>query len=424
MFSRIKNHDLLVSFREMRPNQKWCIWTEPLWNIPHQLFLPFTSLFMSKVGLTPSQIGNTISLCFFLQIISALFGGVLTDKMGRRMATWVSDCISWVIPCMIWAFARDYWWFMLAAAFNSVQQMAYTAWYCLFIEDCPPKHVTNAFTLTQMCGMLAVFFSPLAVWLVGKFGVVSALSGIYIVAGVCMFIKNTILIIFCKETDVGIARMAETKGVSSFKLLYGYKDIFLRIVKSSRMRLVALLMILSNIYLIANENFFSLYITEKLLLPDRLVAAFPMIRMGIMLLFVIGLQKVFNKIGMKKSFLFALAAYVVSHIILLIPTVKFGVLTAGFYTLLEASAYAIIMPRRKSLMAFFADAHERSRIFALYTTIMVAVSFPFGRIVGELYAMSPTYPFLFNLILFALTIILVATSKDLTTVEKEMNEQS
>ena len=126
-------------------------------------FTPFQTLYMSRIGLTSAQIRGIHHLARVCPANGfALIGGILTDKMGRRRATVIFDTISWSVPCLIWAFAQDYWWFMTASAINASFQITNTSWYCLFIEDCPPKYITNAFTLTQMCGTLSVFFAPLA----------------------------------------------------------------------------------------------------------------------------------------------------------------------------------------------------------------------------------------------------------------------
>ena len=421
MLNRIKNHTLVRTFRELEGNPKWSICAEPLWFIPYSLFLPFQSLYMSKLGLSSSEIGDTISIGFFLQMFFALFGGIITDKMGRRLATVIFDTVSWTVPCLIWAFSQNYWWFMAAAAVNASFQITNISWYCLFIEDCPPKHVTNAFTLTQLCGTLSVFFAPIAVWLIGKYSVVPVVRCIYLFSAVSMTVKFLLLYHFGGETEMGKKRKEETRGVSFFRLFVGYKDVFLKILHSKKMIFVVLFMALSNISLIATNNFFSLYITERLHLSDEIVAVFPVIRTVIMILFVIGLQNLINRLRMKVSILFGFLIYILSHAILLLAPEK-SIFCVLLYTLLEASAYAIIIPRKEALMALYVDLKERSRIFALYNTCMIAISIPFGRLVGSLFDWSPVYPFLFHIGIFLLSSLLILFSRDLGRLEEDIEE--
>lgn len=416
---KLRNHVLAQTFRELKGNPKWSICTEPLWFIPYSLFMPFQTLYMRKLGLSSVEIGTTVTVGFILQMFCALIGGVMTDKMGRRKATVIFDTLGWTVPCLIWAFSQNFWWFLAAAAVNAAFQITNTSWNCLFIEDCPPKHITNAFTLIQMCGMLSVFFSPLAVILVGKYDVVPVMRWLYFIAALSMLAKFLLLYHFGGETQVGKKRMEETKNLSYFSMMKGYGTVFLTMIKSGKMRLVVYLMALTNIIQIATTNFFSLYVTEKIHLSDELVAVFPVLRTLVMLAFVIGLQNLFQKLRMKVSFLVGFLMYIASHLLLLLTPEKNLLLVMG-YTILEAAAYAVIIPRKDALMAHYVEPKERSRIYALYNVLMIGISVPFGSLIGWMFEVNPGLPFLFNIALFGLCILLTMGSRDLSRLEESI----
>lgn len=416
---KLRNHVLAQTFRELKGNPKWSICTEPLWFIPYSLFMPFQTLYMRKLGLSSVEIGTTVTVGFILQMFCALIGGVITDKMGRRKATVIFDTLGWTVPCLIWAFSQNFWWFLTAAAVNAAFQITNTSWNCLFIEDCPPKHITNAFTLIQMCGMLSVFFSPLAVILVGKYDVVPVMRWLYFIAALSMLAKFLLLYHFGGETQVGKKRMEEIKNLSYFSMMKGYGTVFLTMIKSGKMRLVVYLMALTNIIQIATTNFFSLYVTEKIHLSDELVAVFPVLRTLVMLAFVIGLQNLFQKLRMKVSFLVGFLMYIASHLLLLLTPEKNLLLVMG-YTILEAAAYAVIIPRKDALMAHYVEPKERSRIYALYNVLMIGISVPFGSLIGWMFEVNPGLPFLFNIALFGLCILLTMGSRDLSRLEESI----
>lgn len=416
---KLRNHVLVQTFRELKGNPKWSICTEPLWFIPYSLFVPFQTLYMRKLGLSSVEIGTTVTVGFILQMFFALIGGVITDKMGRRKATVIFDTLGWTVPCLIWAFSQNFWWFLAAAAVNAAFQITNTSWNCLFIEDCPPKHITNAFTLIQMCGMLSVFFSPLAVFLVGKYDVVPVMRWLYFIAAISMLAKFLLLYYFGGETKVGKKRMEETKNLSYFSMMKGYGTVFLTMIKSGKMRLVVYFMALTNIIQISTTNFFSLYVTEELHLSDELVAVFPVIRTLVMLAFVIGLQNLFQKLRMKVSFLVGFFMYIASHLLLLLTPEKNLLLVMG-YTILEAAAYAVIIPRKDALMAHYVEQKERSRIYALYNVLMIGISVPFGSLIGWMFEVNPGLPFLFNIALFGLCILLTMGSRDLSRLEESI----
>lgn len=415
MLAKLKKQPLVQTFTELKGNPKWSICTEPLWFIPYSLFTPFQTLYMRKIGLTSLEIGTTVTVGFILQIFFAIIGGVVTDKMGRRKATVIFDTLGWSVPCLIWAFSQNFLWFLVAAGINAVFQITNTSWNCLFIEDCPAKHITNAFILIQMCGMLSVFFAPLSVVLVAKYDVVPVMRCIYFISAISMFAKFMLLYRFGSETQVGVQKMQETKNLSYISLMKGYKKVFSIIIHSPKMRLVVYFMALTNILQIATGNFFSLYITEKLFIADEIVAVFPMIRTAIMIVFVLGLQNIFQALQMKSSFVVGFLMYIASHILLLACPEKNLLLIVG-YTILEASAYAVVIPRKDALMAHYVNVEERSRIYALYNVLMIALSAPFGSIIGGMYGINPAAPFIFNIMLFIICLVLTITSKDLSSI--------
>lgn len=420
MLQKLKNHVLAQTFRELKGNPKWSICTEPLWFIPYSLFVPFQTLYMRKLGLTSLEIGTTLTVGFLLQMFFALIGGVITDKMGRRKATVIFDTLGWTVPCLIWAFSQNFWWFLAAAAVNAAFQITNTSWNCLFIEDCPPKHITNAFTLIQMCGMLSVFFSPLAVILVGKHDVVPVMRWLYFIAAISMLAKFLLLYHFGGETQIGKKRMEETRNLSYFSMMKGYDRVFLTMIKSGKMRLVVYFMALTNIIQIATTNFFSLYVTEQIHLSDELVAVFPVIRTIVMIAFVIGLQNLFQKLRMKASLQIGFLMYIASHLLLLLTPEKNLLLVMG-YTILEAAAYAVIIPRKDALMAHYVEPKERSRIYALYNVLMIGISAPFGSLIGWMFDLHPALPFLFNIGIFVLCIFLTMASRDLSHLEESIS---
>ncbi len=416
----LKNHDLVLTFKDLKGNPKMSILTEPLWFVPYALFAPFVSIYMADIGLSYEQIGFTISIGLVLQVLFSLVGGIVTDKHGRRTTTFIFDLLAWSIPCFIWAFAQNFWWFLAASIINATYQITNASWNCLFIEDCPSKHLTNAFTLIQLCGMLSVFVSPIAIYFVDVYSVVPVVRVLYFISGVSMTLKFLLLYIYGGETEVGKKRLIETKNISYAQLFSGYKGVLKQILKSKEMRFVVLFMAITNIITISTNNFFSLYITEYLSISDEMVAVFPMVRTVIMLIFVAVLQNLVNSLQMKRSLIIGFVLYIISHVMLLIATPEKAMINVIIYTILEASAYAIILPRKDAIMAFYVLPEERSRIFALFNTGMVAISSPFGYIVAEMFAYNVAFPFVFNLVLFVICILLSMFVKAVAMYEKNM----
>jgi MFS family permease len=110
----------MTTLRSLTGNPRGCVYTEPLWGIPFNLYAPYVSLYMLALGLSPTDIGLVLSLSWALQIVFALLSGVITDKLGRRRTTFIFDIVAWTIPAVIAALAQNVWYFLAAGLINSV----------------------------------------------------------------------------------------------------------------------------------------------------------------------------------------------------------------------------------------------------------------------------------------------------------------
>ncbi len=415
----IKNHILIKTLGDVGDNPRMSILTEPLWFIPYSLFLPFQSIYMRQMGLSSGEIGFIIAFGFFLQIFCSLLGGAITDKWGRRKTTFIFDLISWTTPCIIWVVADSFWLFLLAGAINSLSAITHVSWACLFIEDCPPRHVRNAFLIIQICGMLSVFFSPISVWLVSLYGVVPVIRVIYALSTISMSAKFILLFVYGKETQLGLRRLEETKNISLLSMLADYRSVFMTIIRTKKMLFVVIFISLVNITTIPTNSFFPIYITETINLPEELAAFFPMIRTAIMLLFVFQLHNFVHRLSMRVGAVIGLLLYIASHVILLL-TPDGSIIGVILYTLFEAVAFSFVQPRKDELMVLYVDKDNRSRIFAVYMMAMLGITAPFGMIFGSLYELGGGYPFIVNILLFFTATILILSFKGLKQHEKSL----
>ena len=87
------------------------------------------------------------------------------------------------------------------------------------------------------------------------------------------------------------------------------------------------------------------------------------------------------------------------------------------YSFLNAIAIACVSPRKDSMAVQFIDKKERSRVIAIMSMIMIAVSSPFGALTGFLSEINRTYPFILSIIIFALTSVLILFSKSVSNMK-------
>lgn len=412
--SRISGHPLVQTLVSLRGNPRVCVFTEPLWGIPYNLYQPYATLFMYQLGVLDEQIGLLLSIGMVFQVFASLLGGVFSDKYGRRFTTVLFDVISWSIPCLIWAFAQNFNWFLVAVIFNSMWQITNNSWTCLLVEDCDPKDLVNVYTWITVTGLLAVFFAPISGVLIQNFSLVPVVRGLYGLSFVMMTAKFLILFFLSTETRQGKIRMEQTRNQSLLSITTEYGGVLKSILKSKETMTALCLMLLLNICSMLTSNFFSLYIVENLGVAEGFLAAFPMIRAAVMLVFIFTVQGRINRMRYRPTMTVGIVLYVLSLSFLVLAPAGAGPATwvmLVVYILCEAFAHAMIMPRKDSLMVLFVDKEERSRVMGLLYVIMIGFSAPFGWIGGKLSSINRLLPFLLNIGLYVAVGLVVLRSK-------------
>ncbi|MCL1844996.1 MAG: MFS transporter [Defluviitaleaceae bacterium] len=398
--------EMFLFLKNLKGNSKAAVLCQPLWGVPFNLFMPFASLYMLHMGVTDIQIGIMLAVGRIFQMFLAFFGGVITDRFGRRLTTLIGDLVSWSIPALIWAFAQNFWWFLAAAIVNSAVQITGVAWECLWVDEDggDGAKVTRIYNWLHVCGVLAVFFVPIAGLLVGRFELVLVVRGLYVFAFFSMSAKAILLYMYSKETKRGRERMEETKNMPFFKQFAGYSGVFGQIFRSARMLRALGLQALQNITLMVTTTFFALYATQNLGVDESMIAFFPILRAAVMLVFLFFVQTRLGGFKPHHILMGGVVLYIAANAVLL--TAPYGNLPwiAG-YTFLEACAVALFMPRMGALVANAIEPKERARIRSLFNVVILAVVSPFAYLAGVLSDFDRRLPFVLNITLFAVMIV-------------------
>lgn len=411
---RRTRHPLIETLTSLRGNGRACVYTEPMWGLSMALVLPYASVYMLALGLNDKQIGLLATISMLSQMVSGLLSGAITDKLGRRLTTAVSDLIAFVIPGLVWAFAQNFWWFLVAAAVNGVWQVSQNSWDCLLVEDIPRSTITRVYSLVKVAADLSALFAPIAALLVAQFGLVLAVRILYVNAAFVMLAKLLLLYRFSTETRMGEIRKAQTRGVPLRHALAGYPQV-VRLIVASKGTLFALLIsaVFSAVSLV-NGTFWQVVVNKRLGVPDALLPFFPMVRSLLsLLLFFTVIHWLTQASRLRSSTVVGLLVYLAGQLLLVaIPatdhaTVHTYLLLAGCL-LLDAFGAGVLFMLSESLVALHVDANERSRVMAIQRTLVMLVSAPFGWISGWLSDMNRTWPFLLTSALLVIGIVAAA----------------
>ena len=386
---------------------------EPLWGIAFNLYAPFATLYMSHLGVSDAQIGLLLTIGMAIQIGASLLGSVLIDKMGRRWSALVLGLLSWTIPPAILMLSQNFWWFLIAAVFSGVGMIESVAWNCLLVEDAEPAKLVDMYNWTTISGLLAVFFAPMAGLMVRSLSLVTAMRFLYGFALVMMTIKTIVLFFWSRETQQGLLRMRETRGVPYTRLLGQYRGIFRQILQNPATLQVLAVIVLIHITNLISSNFFALFVTKNAAVPEWIVSYFPMARSIIMLIFIFGIQYRISRVPIKRAMFIGLILYISAiGFLLLSPVVGTGMLVG--YIILDAFAFALVWPRRNSLLVMNVDPHDRARIYGLIYVLMIAFASPFGWLAGWLSEKNRALPFILNAVLYITCTIVLYRSRSMT----------
>jgi len=411
----LTRNPLIKSLLGFRGNRAAIVFTEPLWGIPYNLYAPFMGIYMYALGVSYKQIGLIASVVMFLQVFSSFIGGVITDKLGRRVTLALLDLISWTIPLIIWLTARNFYFFLIAASINSLWQISANAWSCMIAEDAEKNAIVDIYNWIYISGQLVVFFAPFSAMLVKNLSVVPAMRILLGIAFFLMTFKFILMFVVCRETELGKRRIAETKGVKIKKMLAGYAkklpDVFN--LKSPEIFLTLMIMIIMNVVSSITGSFFGLLAVNKYHAPEENLAYYPIIRAVIFLFFMFIIQRRLNRCPIKILMVTGVAVYILSHLFLVF--LPFGRdLSVIAYIFAEACAVVIFMPRRDLLLVSVLEPESRPVTLSIVNCAMLAVSTPFGYIGGALSNVDERLPFIMNIVLLGLAVLILVRFKNLS----------
>jgi MFS family permease len=396
----MKNHSLITTLRSLRGNPRGCVYTEVLWGIPFNLYSPYVSVYMVALGLADQQIGLILSLSWGLQIVLALFSGVVIDKLGRRRTTLIFDILSWAIPSLISAVAQNFWYFLAAGLVNSAWRISQNSWTCLLVEDAEPDQLGDIYTWVYIANLVVGFAAPLTGALIGVFTLVPTMRGLYLFAACLFILKAVVAYRLTEETAQGRIRLQETRDESLFHVLKGYKGVLYELLHTPETLYTAGIMLVLSISSLIGGSFWAIIVTEKLHIPAQNIALFPFIKSAITLLFFFTVMPRLSRMHFQVPMVAGFSGFVASQV-LLITAPELGYPSLVLSVFLEACSFAAVSPLVDRMAVLTISAQERARIQSILAVGIILLTSPFGWIAGTLSEMNKNLPFVLNLALFA-----------------------
>ena len=405
MKNRFRQNGLVQTILGLTGNQRACLYTEPLWGIPYNLYLPFVSVYMAALGMSPTMIGLSSSIMLASQMVWALLSGVLTDKLGRRLTTIIFDTLSWSVPAFLWMLAQDYRWFLVAALFNGAWRVTETSWGLLLVEDAKQEHLVHLYSIMHVAGLVSGFFAPIAFFFVKTYSIIPTMRVLYGITFVLMTAKFIILYFTTTETSVGKRRMAETRNVALLARLWDSRRVLVKMLHSRRMMLtIGFIACYSGVRSV-NDAFWPLLITEKLGIAPENLSIFSTVKTLLMLLSYFVIVPRLDLRRFRNPVLLGLVLFLTQEVLMLfMPTGAYWLVLVS--VMMEAMALSLINPMSSALQMVNIDREERARMLGFFYAMCMLVTAPLGTIAGAMAEVNRSLPFVLMLMLTLIAVVL------------------
>lgn len=378
-------------FGRLQGNSRGCLAFEPLFLIPYSMFATYATLYMHELGLSETQIGWVTTLTLIVQVFSSFISGYLTDRMGRKAALLTFDLLSWSVGTLLWAVSQNVWFFVAAAVINGFQRVPHTAFYCLLVEDTPPKDRTYVFTLLQVIGVVGGLFAPLGGLLVREYGMETGVRIMYVIAFVLMTAQFLGRHYTTRETEIGLRKKREARELGLKASLFDYAAATRTVLQDRGLLLMFGVYILFNFQMTVKGTYLSLYLADYLGMAGDLISLVPAVSSVIMLLVLWLIMPRIPERLENRAMLWGFALSAVSNMILaLAPAGGLGWIAVS--TVLSAAATMVSAPYLEAAVANAIDDEQRAKMFAILSVLVLLVVSPSGIIGGWAYALDPRLP--------------------------------
>lgn len=409
------------SLRNVHPNARAALLTQPLWSILGHLFMPYLTLYMLAVGCTTKQVGMINAVGMVIGTVVALFAGWMTDRLGRRLANALGDMLCWALAALIWGLSQNVIWFIAAAFAQSFMRMSGVAWNCVLSEGTEAKYRVNIFYWFSIVQTITIFVTPLMNLVIRPFGLVPAMRGVLIGSFVILTIAITIRYNMMIELPVGIERKQASKNESPLFALKSYIPILL-ILKSSPVLLISILLrTLYQVHVGLRQAFLPIAVVNGMGFKDEIIGTLNFVIGAIMLLTQIVLLPKIHLLSSDKALSISFNILIVSFLILVFaPADNLALLIIS--TVLYAAGSVITTVLVNTSLANALPDKERAQLLSFVTVVTVAVSAPamwLGGLLSEVPNIGTRLPMLMISVLMVICLTLL-----LVTMKMNKNKQN
>ncbi|ADQ07997.1 major facilitator superfamily MFS_1 [Caldicellulosiruptor hydrothermalis 108] len=398
---------MVLAFKEINPNAKKILFFEPIFTIPYAMFIIYSSLYMTRVGVKDYQIGLLSTVLNLVMLITSPFAGLLVNKFGRKKVLLIGDFLSWCVYAYIFFFAKDFTWFLIATVFNGLMRIPELAWRLLLMEDATENERVAIYSVTVFVWNMGNLFAPLMGVLVARFGLVPATKWTVLAFGILVNILIVVRHLVTSESSVG-QKLVQENSDSNNNGFSEWFDSLKYMFRNRQLLLIVLVTIFGNVALIFRDTYKNIYLSEALHYPDSIISVFPTLWSAVALIFVIFLIPNLKEQKHDTVLFWGMLLITVSNALILVaPPGTFGFILMIIVTVLGSIGAAVYYSFVDAILANSVDDARRAHVLSITMFLISLFSMPVGAIAGQCYTFSKSLPFVLATIFTLLCTVLI-----------------
>jgi Na+/melibiose symporter-like transporter len=385
-------------------NARTSILTEPLWAIFGTAALFYLPLFMKDVGLSTFEIGLVISINLYLAAVIQVLAGVVTNRLGRKRATFIFDVTSWVVPMAIWAVSDNFWFFLVGYLLNATSKVVNVSFWLLATEDSEERQRPRIFAAIKVIILLAGLLVPAVGYFADRYGELPTFRVLFVLGTIAMLAHNLIRNAYSDETEAGLRAMELHQSVS---LRHGVLDSIRLLglaLRNSTLRRVVGFFVFSTMAVSINI-FLSVYLARGLGFSGFVVGLVPAVAAcGALLCFLVVMPALERRASTGRLAVYSAGVTAAGWVMFLFTGPGAVALLLAGVAVFSIGTFAL-ESYRDALVVSCVHPDDRADLFAAVQSLAGVLAIPGGLIAALLYDATPKLLFGAILALYAATLL-------------------
>jgi MFS family permease len=385
--------NIIKTFKTLKGNTRTSVIFEPMFGIPFALFNFYLSLYMKSQGIGNKQIGYLIAINFIFSAVFSLFGGVISDHLGRKKATLIFDFLSWPLALLLYAISNSFWLFAIGMIMSSFNKIVSVSWNLMVVEDADNKQRVAAYNMLNIINLSTGIITPIAGILVATIGISSAERIFLIFAAISMSTMILLRNHFYVETKVG-QEILDSKVKFNIREIFKdgiYAGAIQAIFKRKEILLLLSVYVLFTVYAPIGtflSLYYAPYLNEVLGIQKSALSILGGVNSAVMLVVFVFVIPIISRFNLILNMIIGTIVQAAA-LFMLIVIPKNNLTITIFCVATFAVGYSLFRAFNDSILAEVTDGKERAGIYSMLNTVISILSALAGLASGYLFAYNP-----------------------------------